>query len=88
MKKKQKGKVVAEGQDDGFGFEAQDGGDLFGDLAAEASKTTKAALPVLSTPKEAVKANIHPSSAAYSTEKKAQFEELLSQLENKAGKSI
>jgi hypothetical protein len=88
MKKKQKGKAVAEGQDDGFGFEAQDGGDLFGDLAAEATKTTKAAPPILSTPKEAVKVNIQPNAAAYSPEKKARFEELFSQLENKAGKSI
>lgn len=87
MKKKQKGKAVSEDQDDQFGFEAQDDGDLFGDLAAEATKTTKTAPAILSTPKEVVKTNIQPNTATYSSEKKAQFEDLFSRLENKAGMS-
>ena len=87
MKKKQKGKAVSEDQDDQLGFEAQDDGDLFGDLAAEATKTTKAAPSIPSTPKEAVKTNTQPNTATYSSEKKAQFEELFSRLENKAGMS-
>jgi len=88
MKKKQKGKAAAEDQDDEFGFEDRDGGDLFSDLAAGATETTKAAPPIMSTPKEAVKPKFQPNAGAYSPEKKVQFEELFSRLENKAGKSV
>lgn len=88
MKKKQKGKATIEDQDDEFSFQGQDGGDLFGDLAAETSKTTKAPPPILPTHKEAEKTEIRPTAAAYSPEKKVQFEDLLSRLENRVGKSL
>ena len=88
MKKKQKGKATIEDQDDELSFQGQDGGDLFGDLAAETSKTTKPPPPISSTHKEAEKTEIRPTAAAYSPEKKVQFEDLLSRLENRVGKSL
>ena len=89
MKKKQKGKAAVEGQDDEFSREDQDaGGDLFGDLAAETTKTTKAKSPVPPTHKEPEETKIQPTMGAYSQEKKVQFEDLLSRLENRVGKSL
>lgn len=88
MKKKQKGQATAQDQGDESGFEDEDGGDLFGDLATEAAKPAKAAPPILPTPKEAERTKIQPRVAVYSPEKKVQFEELFSRLENMAGKSL
>jgi len=90
MKKKQKGKAAVEDQDDEFvGLEDQDnGGDLFGDLAAETTKTTKAKPPVPPIRKEPEETKIQPTVGAYSQEKKVQFEDLLSRLENRVGKSL
>jgi hypothetical protein len=86
--KETEGKAPIEDQDDTSGVVDQDGGDLFGDLAAETTKITKAAPPFLPTNKEAENTKIQPSSAAYSPEKKVQFEDLLSRLESRAGKSL
>ena len=88
MKKKQKGKAAIEDQDDEFSLGGQDSGDLFGDLAAETTKTTKAPSPVPPTYKEVEKTEIRPTAAGYSPEKKVQFEDLLSRLENRVGKSF
>ena len=88
MKTKQKGRAAVEDQDDELGFADQDGGDLFGDLAAETAKVTNAVPPILPTHKGAEKTEIEPRAAAYSPEKTAQFEDLLSRLENRAGKSL
>ncbi len=88
LKKKQKGKAAVDDQDDEFGLQGQDGGDLFGDLAAESTKTARAPPPIPPTHKEVDKTEIRPTTAAYSPEKKVQFEDLLSQLENRAGKSL
>jgi len=88
MKKKQKGKAHTEDQDGEFGFDDQGGGDLFGELAAEAIKTTEAVPPILPTPKEVEKANLPPTAVAHSPEKKDKFEELFSRLENRAGRSL
>ena len=88
MKQKQKQKAAIEDQADEPGFEDQNGGDLFGDLAAEATKAAKAALPIQTIPQKAEKPKTQPRAAGYSPEKKAQFDELFSRIENRAGKSL
>ena len=88
LKKKQKGKAATNDQDDEFGLQGQDGGDLFGDLAAESTKTAKAPPPISPTHEEVEKTEMRPTTASYSPEKKVQFEDLLSQLENKDGSRL
>lgn len=88
MKKKQKGKAAIDGQDDEFGLEDQGGGDLFGDLAAETTKTAKARPPIPPIHKDTEATKIQPTAAGYSHQKKVQFEDYLSRLENKVGKSL
>jgi hypothetical protein len=88
MKKKQKGKATIEDQDQDDEFGRDDGGDLFGDLAAETTKTTKAIPPILPTHKEPEETKTRPTAGAYSQEKKVQFEDVLSRLENRVGKSL
>lgn len=88
LKKKQKGKAAIDDQDNEFNLQGQDGGDLFGDLAAESTKTAKAQPPIPSTHEEVDKTEIRPTTAVYSPEKKAQFEDLLSRLENGDGSGL
>ena len=59
---------ATEDQDDEFDF---DGGTLCDDLAVEATRTTEATPPVLSTPREVEKTVIHLRALRYSLEKKA-----------------
>jgi hypothetical protein len=87
MKQKQKGKAAIEDQDE-LGFEDQDGGDLFGDLAVETTTPAKAAPQTQFSPQEVEKTDTQPRATTYSPEKKVKFDELFSRLEDRAGKSL
>jgi len=67
MKGNRKGTATRD-RDNEFDFDV---GNLFGDLAVEATRTTEATPPILSTPMEVEKMKVQLRALRYSLEKKA-----------------